>query len=349
VKRGFLLAGLSFVLLAPIETAAASTAFVGPSDKFADAAALHYVADPGETNDVTVDFGDPSGIEIRDTGATISPGSGCTSINAHTVRCADPDGVLEAALGDGDDFISTNLGDWSVLRGGDGDDRIDGGFNSFDVIEYLFGGAGDDVLLGRQGSDVLNGGPGGDLMSGGTSCDAETAGLCFINNDTVTYAGRVNRVHADADIAAADDGERDEGDTIIADVEHIVGGKGNDVLAGITTNFFTFDSSKRLVGMMLEGRGGDDVLRGNRGPDSILGGAGDDLLRGAGRADELSAGPGDDRLIGDAGRDRLRAGRGEDRLFARDGQRDRVNGGRGRDAAQIDEGLDRVISIAEFF
>jgi hypothetical protein len=96
-------------------------------------------------------------------------------------------------------------------------------------------------------------------MSGGTSCDSETAGLCFVNDDTVTYAGRLNRVRADADIAAADDGEAGEGDTIIADVERIVGGNGNNVLGGITTNFFHFSGLRRLVGMRFEGRAGNDV------------------------------------------------------------------------------------------
>jgi Ca2+-binding RTX toxin-like protein len=349
LKAAFLLAGLSSILLAQTETAVAATAFVAPSNKFANADAVHFVADPGETNHVTIDFGDPSEIEIRDTGATITPGSGCTSISPNTVQCADPDNVIEAVLGDGDDFLSVNVEDRAVYDGGDGDDRIDGGSNSFDSIEYLFGGAGNDTLLGRRGDDVLDGGAGADLMSGGTSSDCETAGLCRINNDTVTYAGRVNRVRADADIAAADDGERDEGDTIIADVERIVGGKGNDVLGGITTNFFTFDTSRRLVGMVLEGRAGNDILRGTRAPDSVGGGPGDDLIRGGGRADSLSAGRGDDRLVGDAGQDRLRAGRGQDVLFARDHQRDRVNGGPGRDRARIDEGLDRVTSIAEFF
>jgi hypothetical protein len=101
--------------------------------------------------------------------------------------------------------------------------------------------------------------PRGNLMSGGTSCDSETAGLCFVNDDTVTYAGRLNRVRADADIAAADDGEAGEGDTIIADVERIVGGNGNNVLGGITTNFFHFSGLRRLVGMRFEGRAGNDV------------------------------------------------------------------------------------------
>jgi Ca2+-binding RTX toxin-like protein len=346
--RGFLVAVISFVLLAQTETAAAATAFVGPSDKFGGLTAVHYVADPGEANQVTVDFGDPFGHEIEDTGATITPGAGCTAISPSRVHCTGSDNVIEAELGDGDDFLAVNVDGSAALRGGDGDDRIDGGGDEVET-EYLFGGAGNDVLRGREGGDILNGGPGADLMSGGTSCEPATAGLCFIHNDTVTYAGRTNRVRADADIAAADDGELGEGDTIIADVERIIGGKGNDVLGGVTTNFFRFDSSRRLVGMRLEGRAGDDKLLGTRAPDTILGGVGNDFIRGAGRGDSLSAGRGNDALVGDAGRDRLRAGKGEDALFARDHQRDRVNGGGGRDAARIDAGLDRVISVAEFF
>ena len=54
MKGAFLLTVLSFVLLAQTETAAAATAFVGPSDKFAFLTAVHYVADPGETNDAEI-------------------------------------------------------------------------------------------------------------------------------------------------------------------------------------------------------------------------------------------------------------------------------------------------------
>jgi Ca2+-binding RTX toxin-like protein len=47
-----------------------------------------------------------------------------------------------------------------------GNDRLDGGWNAYGPREYLFGGAGDDVLRGLGGSDVLDGGSGADLMSG---------------------------------------------------------------------------------------------------------------------------------------------------------------------------------------
>jgi Ca2+-binding RTX toxin-like protein len=352
VQRAFFLASVSLVLAVQTGTAAAATAFVGPapSSKFAGNDAVQYVADAGETNHVTIDQGaDFDEVEIRDTGATITPGAGCVSIAANAVRCSDPDRLIEAALGDGDDFLTVRVADWSVLRGEEGGDRIDAGDGSYEQTEYIFGGPGNDVLRGRRGMDVLNGGSGADLMSGGTSCDAELAGICFIHIDTITYAGRVNRVRADADIEAADDGESGEGDTIIADVERIIGGRGNDVLGGITTNDRFLIDPGGLVGMGLEGRAGNDVLRGTRARDSISGGLGDDTIQGARGDDELSGGRGNDRLVGERGKDRLGAGKGADRLVARDHRRDRVNGGPGRDEARVDAGLDRVISIAEFF
>jgi hemolysin type calcium-binding protein len=347
MRRRSLIAAVVLVFAGQASTASASTAFVGPSDKFPDGAAVHYVADPGETNDVRIDFGDPSGVEIRDTGATITAGGGCTSISPNRVRCIDPDNIVEARLGDENDVLRNLLDEeWAVLRGGDGNDRLDGGRNFYGAPEYLFGGVGDDVLRGGDGSDVLDGGPGADLMSGGTSYDVFTAGLAVANDDKVTYARRTARVRSDADVEAADDGERGEGDTIMADVEVIVGGKGNDVLGGATTNFSCCDGPKRLIGMVLEGRAGDDILRGTRGRDlSIKGGSGNDMLRGAEGDDRLSGGAGDDTLAGDKGRDRLQAGRGDDSLRARDGQQDHVNGGPGRDEARIDAAIDHIRNI----
>jgi RTX calcium-binding nonapeptide repeat (4 copies) len=343
MKRRSLIAAIVFVFVGQASTAFASTAFVGPSERFPDHGAVHYVADPGETNKAKIDLG-----HITDAGATITAGPGCTSLAPNEVSCqvADDFFSIEVALGDGDDFLSVNDENQAVLKGGLGDDRIDGGDNLFGAREYLFGGPGDDVLRGRRGDDVLDGGAGADLMSGGTSCDAETAGQCFINDDTVTYDHRTARVRADADIEAADDGERGEGDTIMADVEVIVGGKGNDVLGGITTNLTCCDGPHRLIGMILKGRAGDDILRGTRGLDlSIEGGPGNDMLRGDEGSDRLSGGAGGDTLVGDRGPDLLRAGKGDDSLLARDGQQDHVNGGPGSDEARIDAAIDHIRKV----
>ena len=289
---------------------------------------------------------------MTDSGATITAGAGCVTVTVHKVRCEVSSGdLVNASLGDGNDilsissFLDTGGG---RLRGGDGDDAIRGN-DIAATNEILLGGRGDDILFGRGGSEFLAGGPGADDLSGGTSCEPLTAGQCYADIDTVSYASRTRRVHATANGLAGDDGQRLEHDSIAADVERIVGGAGNDFLGGTTTNVSFADGISFLVGMQLEGRTGDDGLRGGRAPDFLHGGKGDDVVRGAGRGDLLQGGRGDDRLDGDSGRDRLSGGKGQDRLFARDGHADRVNGGGGTDAAQIDATLDHVARIENLF
>jgi len=350
MKLVLLVSAVFIIGAAQAMPAGAATASVGPPNSF-DQVTIHYVADPGETNDVSFQFG-PSfdSIEITDSGSTISAGSGCSSVNPNTVRCdaMDEPPLINASLGDGNDLLLISRGLQTAggrLRGGGGDDRIRG--NDFSgTHEQLIGGPGDDSLFGRGGTDFLDGGLGSDEMSGGTSCFGLTAGLCIIDIDTVSYAKRTKNVLADADDHDLDDGQRFEGDTIFADVERLVGGRGNDRLAGSTTNLFFVDGP-RLGGMQLQGRRGDDVLIGTRGTDNLAGGTGNDNLRGAGRNDLLQGMKGDDRLLGGPGTDQLVGARGRDLLLANDGQLDRVGGGQGRDKARVDLGLDHVQSIEE--
>jgi Ca2+-binding RTX toxin-like protein len=335
------LCAVTCLTLAP--DAFSATAFVGAGDKFAPGEVLWYIAAQGEINRVTIGTTDIEGeVEIIDTGATISAGAGCTSFAPTTVRCVVSSGsrgqTVEAKLGDGDDFLeSVDLN--GVLRGEDGNDTILGGRGGLGFFEYLLGGTGNDVLRGREGADVLNGGLGADVLGGGSSHDCFDFS-CVQMTDTVTYAGRANGVVADAD-GLADDGEPGEGDLIRRNVERIVGGGGSDVLTASTSRTFT-SSGPSVLGSRLEGRAGNDLLRGSRGPDSLVGQSGHDVLRGFRGNDFMSGWSGDDRLVGNSGRDRLRAGRGRDFISARDGQPDRVGGGPGSDEARVDSGLDRV-------
>jgi Ca2+-binding RTX toxin-like protein len=355
MKLVLLIAVISTIGLAGALPSRAATAFVGPG-KFSGQSTLHYDADPGEANDVSIHFSPssaPAGfdIEITDSGATISAGSGCTAITPSKVQCnASSDDRINASLGDGNDILSIShfLDSGSGrLSGGDGDDTIRG--NDRGGPERLLGGPGDDSLFGRGGSDFLDGGPGADDLSGGRSCEPTTASICLADIDTVSYAGRTKRVRATADGFAADDGQRGEGDTIMPDVERIIGGDGDDVLGGATTEVQSigngFPNPIRLVGMELRGRNGDDVLSAGRAPDLLVGGHGNDVLRGAGGRDILRGEKGDDRLIGGNGSDRLLGARGHDRLLSRDGQQDRVNGGAGFDEARADVGLDHLTNI----
>jgi len=79
MKLVLLVSAVFIIGAAQAMPAGAATASVGPPNSF-DQVTIHYVADPGETNDVSFQFG-PSfdSIEITDSGSTISAGSGCSS------------------------------------------------------------------------------------------------------------------------------------------------------------------------------------------------------------------------------------------------------------------------------
>lgn len=199
------------------------------------------------------------------------------------------------------------------------------------LLEYIFGGPGDDTLRGGREVDLLDGGPGADLMSGGSS-GFEHANLFQRHIDTVSYEGRTGNVDADLD-GIADDGEAWEGDRILGDVESIEGGHGNDVLTGSQRSNY------------LVGGAGDDLLRGLRGHDQLEGGTGEDRLHGGVGIDGLRGNAGNDIVIGGLGADRMAGGAGVDVLRARDGVADRVRGGPGRDSGQVDPAVDDMRGV----
>ena len=112
------------------------------------------VAGAGEANALTV-TATADGITIRDAGAPLSAGTGCT---------AAPDGVIcplhgvRVRAGDGNDSVSVSGSVGAEVRGGPGGD-------------VLTGGAGWDHLLGGGGADRLDGGAGSDLLRGGAGTD----------------------------------------------------------------------------------------------------------------------------------------------------------------------------------
>jgi Ca2+-binding RTX toxin-like protein len=328
-----------------------------------------YEAGPGEQNIVEghVAFDEANfevaRITLRDSGAAITPGSGCTSSSPNEVSCSivlselvfmriltirggDGNDVIAATRnfsggsetvqmsgGPGDDSL-VGTGGLDLLLGGDGDDSLQGRDGSF----YVGGRNWGDRLLGGAGNDELSGGPGDDELKGGHGADSMYGGGSF---DTVTYLARRQPVVADLD-GLRDDGGRGEGDVIGADVEILIGGRASDVLTGNARRnvLFGVRGNDRL-----SGSGGADDLYGGPGNDLIAGGAGDDWLAG-GR--ELLVRPfrytTPDREP-PPGRDRLLGGGGNDRLSARDNRRDLLRGGGGRDWAMLDAHLDRVLDV----
>lgn len=234
-----------------------------------DGDTLRYTAEPGEVNRVEIKYDlSLDRYEVFDFASTIEAGDGCVQAG-DTVAFCDAAGVtvIQGDVGDMSDSLGVRgtLGaDVLVveLRGGPGDDVVFGGY----ADDTLYGGSGDDLLHGYGGDDTLHGGPGDDDMFGGGGFD------------TVSYAGEFAPVTADADGAFGDDGPAGQSDTIMPDVENIVGGKGDDTLFGGPRNdgLFGGPGDDRLVGGP-----GDDRLDGGEGFDFLYGdGAGDDSTRG---------------------------------------------------------------------
>jgi len=184
------------------------------------------------------------------------------------------------------------------LFGGGGNDRLTGD----DRPNQIFGEGGDDTLYGGSGNDDLQGGTGDDDLYGGRGNDlfiseATVDGSDLMrggdNIDTVYYLQRTNHLEVTVGNGLADDGEPDEGDTVSADVEGVLGGSGDDLLVGSPG------------GDTLNGGAGVDEIRGGGGDDSVGGGDGDDRVLGEAGADIVSGGAGDDTLDGGAGPDRF--------------------------------------------
>lgn len=269
--------------------------------------------------------------------------------------------------GEGDDVRD----DIEVLLGGAGDDTLTMGSGA----NTAYGGEGDDTLAGGAGSDVLYGEGGDDTFDEGAMA---TGGDVFhggVGHDVLDYSARSAAVTVTADGVAANDGATSEGDDAKADVEEIVGGDGNDVIAGspIANVLRGGDGNDTLRGL-----GGADVLYGDAGNDTLEGGDGDDVFDEGGEAnggDTFAGGAGIDavsyaarmapvtvsidgvandgasesdnvatdveRLVGGEGADTLSGGAGHETLEGGPGA-DTLSGGAGDDVLEGGAGADEL-------
>ena len=334
--------------VAAVAAAPAQGATVEVSEAFAEEGTLVdliYTALPGEANRLTLTQAAPAGavprIRVRDTGAPVTAGDGCTATGPGQAICRMP-------VGDFDNVITAGLGDQAdradarsvrsakpLLEGGTGADTLRGSrsrVNSLfgDTIAGLAAGGADALTAGR-GNDFLLGGPGDDTLDGRRG------------RDEASYRDESSRVFASLNRGRAEAPAHT--DSLIS-IEALEGGDGGDTLVG--------DARANK----LTGEGGRDELRGNAGNDRLVGGGGhnvftgggsddDTMVGGLGRdalfgergADRMFGGLGGDRLAAGRGRDAVFAGRGNDRVNVRDGRRDRVRCGPGSDLVRLD-GLD---------
>jgi Ca2+-binding RTX toxin-like protein len=163
--------------------------------------------------------------------------------------------------GTGNDVLRAH-GSWNLLLGGDGDDYLYALGNN----NLLTGDAGNDTFQIDHGSsargNTLNGGSGNDLFNiFGGSGNSVIGGF---GNDTASYSGTMLGVQIDLSSGTAAGAEIGAGS--LSTIENVIGGAGNDMLAGDT-------NANRL-----EGGEGNDTIKGGAGNDFLLGGSGTDTL-----------------------------------------------------------------------
>jgi hypothetical protein len=134
--------------------------------------AASFTADPGESNNLTVDVA-AHAITFSDVGASLGVRPPCTRLSDSSARCPRSPN-LNVELGDGNDRVAIRyatpvpkLDTYALVDGGRGNDTLQGGAAS----EELDGGPGADVIDGGGGSDSLSGGEGADLLDGGPGAD----------------------------------------------------------------------------------------------------------------------------------------------------------------------------------
>jgi Ca2+-binding RTX toxin-like protein len=155
----------------------------------------------------------------------------------------------------------------------------------------LTGGVGNDTLSGLAGNDTLNGLAGNDRLNGGVGNDSLVGGVgndtyiidadVDFGTDTITEAGGVDTLNFSTTVAAvnvnlgavAAQTVRGVGVTSVklvipvVAIENLVGGSGNDILAG---NILVNDIQGSAGNDRISGGGGSDFLRGGAGNDGFL-------------------------------------------------------------------------------
>jgi Ca2+-binding RTX toxin-like protein len=262
-----------------------------PTDCAAAPVANQALCDAGAIQTIRVVLGDGddsvafSGLKLR---TVIDGGPGADQISGMELSDALTGGAGADSIGGGggDDIIQGGDGDDVVLRGGSGNDQIDGGSGN----DELQGEDGNDTLNAGSGKDKIDAGAGDDSLTGGSGGDVLQGG---VGTDTVSYADRTAPLNLDVN-HNPDDGEAGENDDINNDVEVVIGGSGDDRIAGRDDTDPPAGSSG--ANDVLVGGPGDDTILGRGGNDAVQGGDGKDLLDGGSGADSIAGGAGDDTI-----------------------------------------------------
>jgi len=162
-----------------------------------------------------------------------------------------------AGASDGNDWLF----DIENVLGGVGSDTISGSLSDND----LDGGLGNDSLSGGSGNDSISGGLGNDTLLGGAGLDAADFTSSLVNLNVNLTTGKASG----------------EGTDMLAEIENILAGTGNDTLQG------------SAAANNLSGGAGRDTLGGGDGNDT-LSGCNYGASGGRGEVDTLTGGAGAD-------------------------------------------------------
>lgn len=299
---------------------------------------------------------------------------------------------IEHLTGSDNDDILAGDGRMNTIMGMGGDDKIYGGpggdaDSNEDTLDggagndMIFGGAGDDTLMGGAGDDMLWGGPGTDTYDGGAGNDMIYVDLADITNRTGGPINGGSNLDEDG-VTPINEGMGVDSDTVSFEkfTDEDEGVTGVSLGTGIYANIenaigtdFDDEITANVAGSIIEGGGGDDMLNGGAGNDTlsyasspkrvridlaendavgghatgdtitgfenVIGTAYDDVLTGSNVANALTGGDGDDELVGGDGGDMLSGGAGEDSLEGGVGD-DTLEGGAGAD--ELDGGDDET-------
>jgi trimeric autotransporter adhesin len=236
--------------------------------------------------------------------------------------------IIRSQNGFSNDFLYGDAGNdlivsgagFDVVYGGMGNDTLQSGSENDNVYGY----GGNDILDGGSGEDFLDGGDGNDAMAGGEGNDFYEVDSA---TDVITEAANAGivdqmRIKANTELTL----------TMAANVERAVvffggayGDEGHNITGNALANFISGDY-------------GGNTISGGDGNDTILGATQTGtVLQISTDADLLNGDGGDDDLRGAGGADTLNGGNGNDFLYGGD-EIDLMTGGAGDDDYHVDTG-----------
>jgi Ca2+-binding RTX toxin-like protein len=238
---------------------------------------------------------------------TCDGGSGYDTYNLTPDIPAMDKPIYDVTVPPGVEALNISVERGLVIHG----NSLDNNINGAGSVVSVYGNGGNDRLTVRPYGDnndlahaLADGGSGNDTLIGSLATVFEGDS----GTDTADFSTRTDNLKISLD-NLANDGATGDNANVLADVENVLGGSGNDKIVG---NPFA------------------NVLKGGAGNDTLYGGAGNDTLDGG------------------SGRDMLFGQDGNDTLLAKDGRTDSLDGGAGFDTAQRDNSAtikDQVLNI----